>query len=268
MLYQLLLEHPEVRLARGTKETNYFTREYDRGIEWYKAFFAHCAEARATGEISNNYFYVEEAPKRIYLVLPQVKLFCCLRNPFDRLRSVYLYRRRSGEIPCDMPLENAVFCYPDLVTDNCYYRHLERYYSYFEREQILILLYDDLVKCPEVFIRKLFEFLGVNSEFSSPVVYKRINAGSAPRSRWIGYVAANTSESLRRLGLLRVLDRLKRSDVARQAILRPVIVDSNNPSLHLRRPVIDRLQEAWEPQIAAIERLVGRSLRHWLAPGR
>ncbi|WP_447968811.1 sulfotransferase domain-containing protein [Nitrospira sp. M1] len=264
MLYELLLEHPEIALAHGTKETSFFTFEYNKGIAWYRNFYRHATNAKAIGEISTSYFYEEKVPKRMWETLPNVRLFTCLRNPFERLYSVYIYRKRSKQIPHDMPLEKALSNYPDLIDDNCYYTHLTRYYSYFPKDQICILLYDDLVATPELFIRKLLSFLGVTTDFTSTVINQRINASSTPRLKLLGSLAAYTASSLRKMGFLHLLDVLKRSPVVRQSVLKPTALDTHHPSMFLQETTIQRLKKIWEPQVVGVEGLVGRSLRHWV----
>ncbi len=264
MLYELLLEHPEVSLANGTKETSFFTFEYHKGINWYQNFFRSSTNAKAIGEISTSYFYDERAPERICEILPKARLFTCLRDPYERLHSVYIYRKRSKQIPHDMPLEKALSIYPDLIYDNCYYTHLNRYFSLFPKEQICVLLYDDLVATPQHFVQKLLSFIGANPDFTSTVINQRINASSVPRSQLIGYLAAFTANSLRKTGFLRVLDILKRSSYVRKTVLKPTDEVTRDPSVCLQYSTLQKLREVWEPQIRAIEQVVGRSLQHWL----
>jgi len=38
-MYELLRSHPDVCLGRGTKETLFFEKHYDRGVDWYESFF-------------------------------------------------------------------------------------------------------------------------------------------------------------------------------------------------------------------------------------
>jgi hypothetical protein len=268
MIYEVLLQHAEISMARGTKETNYFSTEYHRGREWYENFFRYSLGAKAVGEISTSYFYHADVPERIWKTVPTVRLFTCLRNPFDRLRSVYLYRKRSNQIPAYVSLEKAVMDYPDLVTDNYYATYLNRYFAYFRDDQILVSLYDDLLMAPEVFVQKLLSFLGVHSEFDSRMTTKHINASAVPRSRWVGSVAAKTAKSLRQLGFFGVLDALKRSRLVRQLILTRISVDDRDYSLDLSQGTVRRLHQEWEPQINQLERLLGRSLQHWLKSNR
>ncbi len=95
-LYQCLAAHPGIKLARNTKETVFFADYYDRGLGWYEKFFEGLDGAAAIGEVSNTYFFTPEAPARIAAAVPKVKLIAFLRNPVERVVSLYLFRLRNG----------------------------------------------------------------------------------------------------------------------------------------------------------------------------
>ena len=262
MLYEALRAHPEVYMAQGTKETNFFTWEYHRGLAWYEAFFEARPGIRALGEISNAYFYNAAVPVRIAEVLPEVRLFTCLRNPFDRLRSGYYYRKRAGRIPPDLTLDAAVRHYADLVTDNCYATKLRAYYRYFDPDQLLILFYDDLIADPGRFIEQVFTFIGVAAGFRPEVLYQRVNPSAAVRSQRVGTLAAGTAGLLRRWGLLRVLDWAKRSRLVRGVVLQPVAAEA--PEVRLHDDTLERLLATWTPEVKQVAQWTGRPFDHWL----
>lgn len=264
MLYEALRAHPEVFMARGTKETNFFTLEYHRGLVWYEAFFKASPGIRALGEISNAYFYDPAVPARIAQVLPDIRLFTCLRNPFDRLRSVYYYRKRAGTIPPDLPLDMALRRYADLTSDSCYATNLQAYYRYFDQDQLLILFYDDLLADPDRFIERLFAFTGVGTEFRPEVLYRRVNESAEVRARSLGKLAAGTAGFLRRWGMLRVLDWAKRSRFIRRVLLAPIADEGPDPALHLHKDTLERLLETWTPELEQVARWTRRPLDHWL----
>lgn len=266
MLYEALRAHPQVAMARGTKETNYFAHEYYRGQAWYAAFFEGGEGKKAVGEISNVYFYDTDVPARMHRLVPDARLFSCLRNPFERLRSVFLYRKRSGEIEPEVTLEKALQQYPDLITDSCYATKLAAYFRYFDRDQVLILFYEDLDRQPESFIASLFAFIGVDHGFKPDVLNERVNASAQPRTRWLGTLAATTAQTLRRYGLLFLLDRAKRSRMVRNMVLKSVDAPEHSVLQSLSPDTRARLKEIWTPEVYKIEQWSGRSLAHWLDP--
>src|SRR5689334_22589981 len=67
-----------VGLPRDTKETDFFSDNYGRGIEWYLDFFRDCPADLPIGEISPNYFAAPQAPDRIAASVPDCRIICTL----------------------------------------------------------------------------------------------------------------------------------------------------------------------------------------------
>lgn len=259
MLYEAFLAHPQICMARNTKETNYFNRQYAQGVDWYAAFFRDCAGDTAIGEMSNTYIYDPLVPARIAADLPRVKLFTILRNPFERLQSAFRYRQRSGEIETGLDLEEALARHPDLLTQNAYGDQLTRFLDVFPAEQLLILFYDDLTADPAGFIARLFAYVEVDDRFRPEVIYRRVNPAAKARLPVMAKLARRTADTLRRRQLYGLLDRAKRSPGIRRLLFKEAAPGANRPDPRLTA----RLQECFVPQIKQVEALTSRDLRHW-----
>lgn len=265
-LYEVFLEHPEICMAHGTKETSFFDINHEKGLRWYASFFKQCSPTMLAGEITTNYIYHELAAERIYQMVPDVKLISVLRNPFERLRSVFSYRKRSGEIAPDYTLEAAISVYPDLIEHNQYATLLHRYIKFFPREQLYIGFYDDLNTDPSQFIHDILSFLGVDTAFESQVVHQRVNVASENRSSVLGTISKLSSRFLRQTQLLALLDAAKRSQLVRRIMLKPTSFSS--PEYQLSEVTYDKLVKLWSPELEDIAKLTGKDLTHWLAmPG-
>jgi hypothetical protein len=97
-LHQLLEGHPEVYVPRR-KELAFFSKYYNRGLEWYEGFFPSDTEARrykAVGEITPIYWFHPDCPRRIAKVPSITKLIMIVRNPVDRAYSDYGLRVKNG----------------------------------------------------------------------------------------------------------------------------------------------------------------------------
>jgi len=258
-IYEVLRAHPQVCMAQDTKETLFFDREYERGIDWYKRFFVGCEEACAVGEVSNTYIYDASVPTRIRLMLPDCTLITCLRNPVERIQSVYHYRRRSGTL--DLGFEAALVSYPELVTDNRYWTQLQRYLAHFPVAQVRVLFYDDLVANPYAFLRQLYDTVGVDRDFVPAVVSQRINPAAKARSPALAKLARAGANVLRGVGLHALLDCLKRSRVVRGLLMKPLVGQEEQVmSDATRQALIKRLK----PEIEGVARWTGRDLSDWL----
>src|SRR5260370_29125032 len=91
-----------VGLPVHTKETLFFSRHYERGVDWYADHFAECPDDRPMGEVCAAYFGHPDAIERIFTHMPGCRIVCTLRDPVDRLYSYYKLMRRHGQT--DSPL--------------------------------------------------------------------------------------------------------------------------------------------------------------------
>ena len=71
-LYEVLRLHPAVFLP-VRKEINFFNRAYEKGLDWYTAYFADARPDQLAGDISPVYAEYPEVPERILATLPDVE---------------------------------------------------------------------------------------------------------------------------------------------------------------------------------------------------
>jgi Sulfotransferase domain len=183
--HKILKAHPEIYVPVQRKETHYFDLYYDRGLEWYQAYFPAGEAAgrfRAIGEVTPDYLASEQAPGRIHQLLPECRLIAILRNPVEQAWSAYRHSRRARNEHRDFKtfLED-----PAALRDGLYQRHLERYLALFRREALLVLLYEELVQNPGRELGRVTAFLDVPMIWSDPAVLlrERVNPGEIPRFR-------------------------------------------------------------------------------------
>jgi hypothetical protein len=144
------------------------------------------------------YLYFDEAPGRIRATLPDVRLVAILRDPVARLYSHYVMNRQMNrEINLEpLDLAAAIEAEPARIADGwgwdwhyvavgLYARQLRRYFDLFPREQILVLLYDDLVRDPIGTFRAVCRHIGVDEGFV-PDMRERAMVGSHTRHDGVG----------------------------------------------------------------------------------
>lgn len=209
-MYGLLDAHPEVCMSPA-KETLYFTREFDRGRDWYLSFFEGAEAYPASGEFSNTYVFSEEAPGRVRDYRADMQLITCLRHPVDRAFSHYLWLVRNGELEGEFG--EALEVRPDLLTRGLYGRHLSRWLDHFPREQLLVLPFWQLEDDSRAFARRIFRFVGVDPEFWPDVAEGRALGAARPRSWWLARIAKLGARAVRRLGLPGAVQAVKSSPV-------------------------------------------------------
>lgn len=181
--HKILLPHPEVYVPVQRKEVHYFDRYYERGLEWYQSYFpsGEAEQFQAIGEVTPDYLATPEAPARIHALLPGCRLVAILRNPVDRAWSWYLHARRSRNEGRDFArfIEED----PAALSGGLYHQHLQRYLALFPRQQLLVLIYEELVENPGRELGRLAAFLGVGMIWSDPaaLLHERVNPGETPR---------------------------------------------------------------------------------------
>jgi hypothetical protein len=196
-LYRYLCRHSQISPAIR-KEVHYFDLNYDRGIDWYKAFFPYTRELQKkeaiTGEASPLYMYLKEVPNRIKKDLPEVKLIVLLRNPIDRAISHFEFYRAKGiehrsqeeylnefnySINSMVEFEKKLKNTNDkrslsYVTRGLYSEQLERIFDKFDRDNLKIVVSEELFTHPQENVKSLFKFLNLEIE----------DIGIAPRANY------------------------------------------------------------------------------------
>ena len=208
-LYSYLRQHPEVYMPSELKELRYFAFDKDnsyqvragsthvRNLTDYLAYFENCGNAKAIGEASPNYLRSPGAAQRIRDQIPGVKLIVCLRHPAERLHSLYQmhYRDRLTKQPFDEYLfsQNAMW-----IKGNFYWPDLSSYFQCFDREQIHVILFDDLKSSSDTVIKNVYSFLGVDTSFVPDLTPQ--NTGGMPNSDLLYRFVLGSKNLLRKLG--------------------------------------------------------------------
>ena len=198
--YACLYEHPEI--CAPVKEIHFFSRpRFEKGREWYESHFKNCDASKCRGEFSTSYLYSEKTPQRIKELYPDIKLIAILRNPVSRAISQYFNAIKAGEIDATISFETYMKDEPSVMEQGLYAEQLERYMNVFKKDQILVLIYEDIRKDPKAFMRSIYQFLGIAEDFESTMLYKEINVARAPRAMSLERFMHHISEVLRKIGL-------------------------------------------------------------------
>ena len=187
-------QHPELYIPESIKEIHFFDNSneenkgnYKKGIQWYKNYFKKAQEHQKVGEITPNYFNDENAPKLIFNHFPHTKLILSLRNPVERCFSHYQFIKKYHKNISHNFLETIMdksLPYK-LLELGLYSKYLKNYLKYFNKEQILILLYDDIASNPSLVCKKIFSFLEVDQDFIPPIINYKVNTSAPIKSKLI-----------------------------------------------------------------------------------
>jgi Sulfotransferase domain. len=167
--------HPGVFLPAA--EPHFFSQEYERGLGHYRSLFGDAGADQMLGEKSADYLGDPDAPRRLAETLPDAKLIVQLRNPVDRAYSDYkmLYRRGTITEGPQEHLRPGGPLHERLLGQGLYAHHLRRWFDLFPREQIQVLLYEDVLAEPARVVDEVCRHIGVPTHFSSDFAATRRN---------------------------------------------------------------------------------------------
>ncbi|MFV0645150.1 MAG: sulfotransferase family protein [Sphingomonadaceae bacterium] len=163
-------------------EPHYFSRDYDKGEEYYRKFFSgQTGDHHLTGEKSADYLAHPEAPRRIAKDLPDVRLVVQLRDPVERAYSDYkmLYRRGTIRNLPECYLRGTDCDYPRFLHDGLYGQHLRNWLDVFPRERILAFRYEDVARQPQQIVENVCRHIGAPAFYDALSARKRENNSSA-----------------------------------------------------------------------------------------
>ena len=143
-------------------------------------------------------------------------------------------------------------------TNGLYHAQLFPYYDLFPREQIKILIYDDLKAAPQALLRDLFRFLEVDENFAPEI--RRSNVTLLPRNQRLHNLVSHPARIEQLTPFLPVSARR----VLVSALQRADSKFNLAPPLPLDPEVRSRLTEEYREDIVKLQDLVGRDLSHWL----
>jgi len=254
-LYACLYEHPEI--CAPIKELHFFSRpRYKEGIAWYESHFTRCAEGTKKGEFSTSYLYSTESAARIKEHYPEVKLIAILRSPLERAYSQYRNAIKAGEVEKETTFAEYVEREESAFAQGRYVEQLMRYDEHFTREQLLVMIYEDIERDPLAFVQEVYRFLGVDDSFVPSMLTTRINTARTPKAVGIDRIMHKIAESLRVVGFDKLVFAIKRSGI-------PDIVRSANTdigSASNEKPDLSAYAHLVRDDVAALSRRLGRDL--------
>jgi hypothetical protein len=183
-LYAYLKQHPDIFMPEW-KELSFFIGDRFTPLHkvksphYYDKVFAKAKNESAIGEASTSYLYDEAAAGNIKENLGNIKIIIALRDPVSMSYSLYNHQlRKEGETieSFEAALEkeearrtNAEFrkkCYGWHANyyyfhRALYYNQVKRYIDTFGKDNVQIILFDELVAETQSVVQKTYRFLGV-----------------------------------------------------------------------------------------------------------
>ena len=276
-VYHYLDQHSEIFMC-PEKEPFYFMAEgmenasetYITDLNEYASLFTSVRNEKAIGEATTLYLSCPWVPGRIRETIgSEVKFIAILRNPVERAWSHYLMHARKGHpmFSEDFGMaiqQNYSFTRNDEVWEMGFYNiglyseQLKRYFQHFDRENFLILLFDDLRKDVVSFMQSIYSFLELENTGFIPDTARRYNEASYYKHK------------------SQILDRFLNKKNLPRSVTKKILGNKgwNNFSQWMNaknteKPVIDpkirkQLNSSYSNEIKELESMLGRDLSSWL----
>ncbi len=271
-LYYCLKEHPQICVSEP-KELDFFNKNhgfhqpakpwnFQKGISWYLNHFDHCPKDKIKGEFSTRYFFEKDASLLIKQFFPQIKVIICLRNPAERAYSHYWHIKSKTETKeLFQSFEEALAKEPEFKNLGLYGQHLKNCFEIFPKENILVLIYEDIVKNPLLFVQGVYQFLRVNAAFSPKFAKRKANVSSM-RLSGINKLRRKTYELLSRSAVgMTLIKTIKVLGLNRKSV--EFLVNKLQKMPEMNKKTRQDLREFYEEDIAETAKLLSRDLSFW-----
>jgi hypothetical protein len=245
-------------LSHPTKETRFFDKNYDRGLDWYASHFKQAVGERAVGEIAPTYFASANARERIARLIPTAKIVCTFRNPVDRVLSLYRLKRAYGWTSCTF--QDALTTDPELMESSRYADHLQGWLQVFGSSQVMPMVYDDMQAHPQTYLDTLVDFVGAKKIKLQPGPLHRVlgsDSMTQPRNYYWTRGALWLAEWSKRRGLDGVVASAKRLGATR------LFIGGGSAFPDLSMSERHRLRELFRPEVDKLEEILNRDLSAW-----
>ncbi len=275
-LHDYLGQHPAIFMPER-KDIPFFVDAGDGEVR--EQDLSHFYRVRNGGRLLGGSFahllYYPESPGRIRGYRPDMRMIAILRNPIDRAYSAYWFARREG-YETEQTFERALELEATrsrgsqrhqneltYLIHGDYQAQLIRYFDLFDRSQLYICLFEDLVATSDRLVGELLSWLGVEASDRPVASGRTANAAGMPRSRLLQQSLIVPPEPVSRL-YRRIVPRKLRYCVDRQVIA-PLRRLNMRPFQYppMQAATRQRLRDHFGPRNERLASLIGRDLSHW-----
>lgn len=283
----ILSQHPDIFMS-PIKEPKYYVAEAMRRIpnatstqkldiaryeakgryrtsETYSSLFDKVGNERIVGESSQYLFHTDVIPT-ILADSPNARILVSLRDPVDRLFSEYQYMSRRGkEIgsfsffaqQClDKALGGNPIQIPSLAK-GLQGTLLAPWIESFGRENVKVILFEDLKSDFPAMTKSIFDWLGVATNFE-PLAIHAQKGGAFRRNRLVGIIDSQMRGFKRFKQLIPRLYKEKiRAAIYARVLERPEMDNATRRSLN----------DFYRQDVDALENIIGQKLDGWLQNG-
>lgn len=266
-LHRYLAQHPQVFMS-DPKEPHFFDATWEQTSQDpqafeeakadYLALFEPGREAQVRGESTPGYLHKPEVPDRIAETVPEARFVIALRDPIERAHSDWWMLVRMGQedrsfdqaMQAELQAEDPEARYH--IKRGLYHEHVARYRDTFGRDNVHVVLMEDLKRDALGVLEGIARFLDVDEAVMAQVDHGTVhNPGGQPinaLARWL-----LTDERVHKAARM-VLPKRLRVYLGDHVLVEDQERPEPQPS------TIRALVDVFEPSVAELETMLGRGL--------
>lgn len=259
-LHRYLDAHPDICMS-SPKETNFFGTRNTKSLDWYQGCFGN--EARIYGETSPQYSQypgIDGVPRRMYELLPDIKLIYLVRDPIDRAVSHYVHnwvnRNEVANASIDKTLNPPENSWQ--VNTSRYHFQLLQYFDYYPIDRILVVESERLRSERSKVMSEIFEFIGVSPDLESNALDQEYHKTSdKARLTRVGdfLIKSSVGQTVKDVG------KSIMPQSAIEYIKQRVWEDAKKPQP--RRETLNKVKSYLQEDVEKLRALTGKSFDSW-----
>jgi len=262
-LYAYLKNVPGIYMS-PIKEPNYFSvsthfklgKKPIRDKKKYLSLFKKVKDEKIIGEASPSYLSDPEAPKLIHQTVPNARILISLRDPVERAYSAYLmifrrgFTKKSFSQEIENTLSNEILPAEKLLTRGLYFNPVQKYVDIFGKNQVKIIIFEELIKNPKTILEEILEFLGYNKPLET-FENEVHNPYSIVRGPVGGYIFQH--DTVRKFAQKIIPSSTRR-------ILKEKVILKQQPKPKMNEEVKKKLVNFYHNDVEKLKTLLGRDL--------
>lgn len=263
-------EHPDV-VTHSTPEFGYFSIDSEYRLPFNELLNKYKIEDIAQKKLlvkNVDIVFFEEHISRVKEHNPNAKIILVLRNPVSRAYSAYWFARRRGWEKIET-FEEAILPNPNRFSDKLhisnvsylekgnYVIQIETLYKYFSKQQVLILLQEDLKDNAVATMKRVFDFCELDNSFQ-PNLKVEYNVSAKARVQTLARLTV--TDNVIKTGLKKIIPNTYLRKLRKT-------VTALNEKDFTPQPINEitklKLISHFKPLNEKLELLINRDLSHW-----
>lgn len=262
-LKSYLEQHPDVFMVHNKKGYFGFDTDYKSENE-YLELFSSAKNQKIIAEKCTDYLLCPDSAKRLKDFSPNSKIIIMLRNPIDQTYSLHryllnetleTYTNFEDALNAEKLRENEP---SKKYSPHVFYREqmkytqmVKRYFDVFDKENVMVIIFDDLKNNVLEVYRKTCLFLEIDEDFVPEFEVK--NASRAYRSKKLQIIFKKTPESIKKF--------FRQIPFSQNFYKKVNYPEKKIPTINQK--LKHELQQEILPEISSLGNLLGRDLSSW-----